>query len=65
MKKSAFFVAALALALTACGDSNKAAADAKAASDKAAADGEGSCRQGGNRREGCRDGSSAGRSGGD
>jgi hypothetical protein len=38
MKKSVFFVAALALALTACGDNNKAAADAaKAASDKAAA----------------------------
>ena len=37
MKKSVFFVAALALALTACGDNNKAAADAKAAADKAAA----------------------------
>ncbi len=37
MKKSVFFVAALALALTACGDNGKAAADAKAAADKAAA----------------------------
>ena len=32
-----FFAAALALALNACGDNGKAAADAKAASDKAAA----------------------------
>ena len=37
MKKSVFFVAALALALTACGDNNKAASDQKAAADKAAA----------------------------
>jgi len=33
---SVFFAAALALALTACGDNGKAAADAKAAADKAA-----------------------------
>ncbi|MEP6998514.1 MAG: hypothetical protein ABI900_12755, partial [Betaproteobacteria bacterium] len=37
MNKSVFIAAALAVALTACGDSGKQAADAKAASDKAAA----------------------------